>query len=162
MSTQLLDEIQQFLQELEPTQDEFLTLFGQKRIAVTRADTDAMLRLADSEAKLTEQMRLHLDRRRRILQQANQKGLPSDSIQALVGELGDSSQEPLKQGIERSLAKSESIRRESWVHWIVAQRGLNHCTELLDLIAYCGAKAPTYSRGPDQQTSGGAILDASI
>ncbi len=162
MSSHLLQQIIQFLQELEPTQDDLLSLFGERRGAVTAARTADMLRLAQRESELTQQMQQHLDRRQQILTNAGQNGLPDDSLSDLVTVIGGNRQQFLNERIERSRGKSEAIRRESWIHWIITQRAFNHYTELLDLIAHRGKKSPTYSRERDLESNGGAIIDASV
>ena len=51
------------------------------------------------------------------------------------------------------------LQQESWVHWIISHRCYNHYTELLELIAHGGHRAPTYGdRTPS--AAGGALLDA--
>ena len=162
MSARLLEQVTQFLQLLEPAQDEMLRLFNQKRSAVKLARTDEMLQLAQRESELTFELKQHLERRKRILALASNAGLPSDSIHSLVVAIGGQQREQLEQRIENSRSKSEAIRRHSWIHWIISQRAFSHFSELLDLIAYRGEKAPTYSQVPGMDTSGGAILDASI
>jgi hypothetical protein len=162
MSAELCQRVKEFLQALEPTQDELIVFFGKKRTALRAAQQVELVRLVDSEAELAKQMQRHLGRRQQILQQARQSGLPSDSILTLVVAIGGDQREQLEQRIQRARTKSEKIRTESWIHWIVTQRALNHFSELLDLIAHCGRQAPTYSQGPSEETTGGAILDASI
>ena len=63
--------------------------------------------------------------------------------------------------IQAARRKSERIRRESWVQWVVSQRANTYYNELLELLAYSGKKAPVYSDKPGPPSGGGTILDAS-
>jgi hypothetical protein len=54
------------------------------------------------------------------------------------------------------------LRYENLIQWIISQRAYHHLSEMLELIAHCGKKSPTYSRHPDGRTVGGAVLDTSI
>lgn len=158
MSVETLDQIGQFLASLEATQTELSSLLEKKRAALVDARADELLRLSRIEADLTERLQGHLDSRRQILQQAEQSGSAAESIRQLVAESGGEHLEPRLQRAERL---AETLRRESWIHWIISQRTCRHYCDLLELIAHCGEAAPTYGRSLSRQTTGGAILDAS-
>lgn len=164
MSTPLLEEVRQLLPELEATQSEFADLFVNKRQALIAARSDELLQLADSEAELAKRLHAHLGRRQKILLQARRAGLPSDSIVALVAHIAGDLQEQLESQIERIREMAKSLRRESWIQWIIAHRTCSLYSEIKNLIAHCGEKDPIYSRdkSKEQKISGGAILDASI
>ena len=162
MSASLLKEVKQFLSALEATQDELAELFGRKRTALTQARSDELLRLAASEASLTGRLQAALGQRQRILNDAKQQGLPSQSLSELAPAIAGDERDRLRSRIERARGMSDRIRQESWIHWIIAHRTYSHYTELLNLIANCGKKAPTYSQKPSEESTGGVILDASI
>ena len=164
MSIPLLEEVRQLLPELEATQSEFAHLFVNKRQALIAARSDDLLRLADSEAELANRLHAHLGRRQKILLQAKRAGLPCDSIVALVARIAGDLREQLESQIERIRDMANSLRRESWIQWIIAHRTCSHYSEITNLIAHCGEKDPIYSRdkNEEQNISGGAILDASI
>jgi len=162
MADQLVDDVRQFLRGVEAVQDELATLYQRKRIALTEARASELLSIAESESRLAKQMQGHLARRRQILENSAGQGLPGDSIQNLLKALGGSARTELEPAVNRLRGAAAATRRENWIHWIVAQRAMNHHNELLELIASCGRKSPTYSRSPGQNASGGgAILDAS-
>ena len=162
MAVSLLSRVKKFLHALEAIQDELLELYERKRLAITRAEATEMRALAQTEAKLTQTMQGFIQQRQQILNDAGGAQLPSDSILDLVAAVGGDEQPQLEERVVQSRKKSERIRRESWVHWVVSQRALNHYRDLLDLIADHGRKSPTYSHGARRQSTGGAILDASV
>ena len=164
MSMHLLEEVRQLLPELEATQSEFADLFVNKRQALVAARSAELLRIADSEAELANRLQAHLGRRQKILLQAKRAGLPSDSIVELVARIAGDLREQLELQIERIRDAANSLRRESWIQWIIAHRTCSQYSEIKNLIAHCGEKDPIYSRdtNKEQNFSGGAILDASI
>ena len=157
----ILDEIRQFLQVLEVIQDEQTTAFQAKRTALRTAKAPALRALAEQEADLTRRLQLQLACRQQILQKAAAAGLPAESLESVVAAASGSDSAVLQGRIARARERSERIRRENLSHWIVAQRAFHHYTEMLDLIANRGRKAPTYGIGAPRESVGGAILDAS-
>lgn len=123
---------------------------------------DELLRLAESEAALAQQLQAAGDQRQRILQSAGRKGLPCKSLSDLAHSIAGDEGGRLQSRIQRASGMSNRIRRESWIHWIIAHRACSHYTNLLNLIANCGKKAPTYSKESCEESRGGVILDASI
>lgn len=161
MSATLLNRVKQFLKTLEPLQDATLSLFERKRGAVTSADPAEMLKLAEVEAELTRSMQETLGTRREILFEAKRTGLPFGSIVELVNAVATDEREILSIRLKTARRKSERIRRESWVQWVISQRANTYYNELLELIAYSGKRSPVYSDKPSLPSGGGTILDAS-
>jgi hypothetical protein len=162
MASRLLEEVTQFLTALEAAQEELLSVYKSRRAAMTAARAAQMQQLAEAESKITAELQKHLAERQRILEEAARNGYPSDSVLSLVSAIAGSEREELEERIVRSRLRSEKIRKESWVQWIVSQRALLHYNEMLNLIAECGKRSPTYSREPNARSAGGAILDASV
>ncbi|MGE3314792.1 MAG: flagellar export chaperone FlgN [Planctomycetaceae bacterium] len=162
MSEALVAEVRKFLRNYESTQLELGELYRHKRTALVEANTPDLLRIAESESKLAIDLKDQLGRRRQILQQSAKAGLPGESIRSLVAAFDQKSRAELEPQIERAQATATHVRRESWIHFIIAQRSLHQYNDLMELIAHCGQKSPTYSRVRGQETTGGgAILDAS-
>jgi hypothetical protein len=156
-----LDTLRRFLADLEVVQSALRTLLAEKRRALAAADAGALEQVAALEAERVRELQSLLVRRREILGTAG-PGTAS-SVTELVETIGGGDAEPLKQQIERIRAASEAIRREAWVHWIVARSMSSHYSELLELIANCGRETPTYEERPATHArAGGAILDASV
>lgn len=162
MSIQLLDELRGFLRDLESTQDSLLQLFGRKLSALHNSQADELMQLSTQEAELARQLQILLGRRQRILEQVRQDGYSCETLFAVVDVLGGDDRDQLQSRIRRAEQMSQELRQESWVHWIISNRAYNHYTEILELIAHCGEKSPTYSQQPNEGTSGGAILDTSV
>jgi hypothetical protein len=162
MTIPILDEIKQFLHDLEVTQGALAALQNEKQAAMVGANPDELLRLAAAEGDLSKRLQALLKRRGIILQRAAQQGFPSDSLLTLVSATAGNERQALTARMERARLTAARLRQQSWTHWIIAQRSYNHYSSLLDLIAHCGEKAPTYTRGPSLERTGGAILDTSI
>lgn len=162
MSDALVAEVRGYLRSFEATQEQLGELYRHKRTALIEARAGDLMRITESESRLALELKEQLGRRRQILQQSTKAGLPGDSIRALVASLHPEARVEFETQIERAHATAAQVRRESWIHFIIAQRSLHHFNELTELIAHCGQKSPTYSRvRGNEATSGGAILDAS-
>jgi len=162
MTLELAGEIEQLLFALEETQEELGALYRAKRNAIRRADLSDMERLAQSEQGLVERLKTQLQHRSRILQQVKLTGRKSDSLESVVQSLESPARDRLLKQIERTRRAADVNRRESWIVWIVSRQSLRLFSEIMDLIANGGRKAPVYSAQSDSPISmGGALLDAS-
>ena len=162
MTAGLLAEVTSLLDRLEATQEELLALFNRKLVALTAAQADEIVKLAESETKLSDRLKQHLAERQRILQQAKERGLACRSVVDVVNAIGGRDRDAIKRRANDSRRRSAKLRQESWIHWIIAHRAIRHHSELLNLIAHCGEKAPTYDKTTGTEPSaGGAILDTS-
>jgi hypothetical protein len=162
MSEALVAEVRRYLRSFESTQEQLGELYRHKRTALIQARAADLLRIAEAETKLAGELKDQLARRRQILEQSEDAGLPVDSIRSLVASFDPDSRAELMPQIERAQTSATKVRRESWIHFIIAQRSLHQYNDLMELIAHCGQKSPTYNRSRGQETSGGgAILDAS-
>lgn len=163
MGALLLDDVGQLLRGLEATQQELSALYREKRTALIRGRSDELMQIATAETALAERLRSLLGRRQQILAEARRAGVDgADSIQDLVGALGEDGGRELPNRIERARRRADDLRRETWIHWVIAHRAYSHYTQLVELIAHCGKKSPTYGRGANEETPGGAIFDASV
>lgn len=162
MSLPTLNDIEQFLRNLEATQKEFLKLYRHKRTALKGALREELLKLTQREVELARILQALLGHRNHMLQQAKQHGVSAQNLSELIQSLDGIDREAILTRIERAQKTADELRFESGIHWLILVRAHNHHREVLDLIAHRGRKAPTYSRGPNTDTVGGAILDASI
>ncbi len=164
MSHELLQDIESFLTELDRVQDGLIALFAIKSRALHDFQAETLVRVAAQEALLARELTTLLERRRALLERARAAGLPDESLQSVAGAIGTGDQARVLERIGQAKGRSTRLRHESWTHWIISHRCYNHYTELLDLIAYHGKRAPTYA-GRFQAAggaTGGAVLDASI
>ena len=160
---EIIRRVEEFVPELERTQAELTRIFSLKSETLRAADSLTLKRLTQSEAELTNQLRTHLLNRKQILESARQARLPSGSIAQLVEALAGSTSSTLRSRIRRAERSAERLRKECWIQWIVCNRAISHCGEVLELISHKGRKAPTYSGGATHEvTPGGSLLDASI
>src|SRR5579871_1096000 len=146
--SQLLEETRQFLAALEVVQAELLELYAVKRVALTQADCKQLIQLSAQESEKAQRLQSLLSQRNRLLERARSSGVPADSISHLSGMIAGNEREALQARFERAQQTIVRLRHESWVHWIISHRCYNHYSEILELIAHCGQKAPTYSNRP--------------
>ena len=156
---QLLPEIEQFLASLESTQKKMLALCEEKTVLLRQGKMKEIVELSNREAILTREMQLLLTTRQRLIDIACSLGDPVVSIEEIVLQIDDDSAHRLLQRIQLSKERSHIIRRESWVHWIIAQKSCQHYSELIDIIAHCGKQAPSYAEGILEDRSGSPLLD---
>lgn len=149
------------LNDLEPIQKQLLTLYQEKSKALKQVDVERIEQFAVVEEALIRELQFVLLRRQQILQEAEQQGLPFGSLQELLAGMGVPESAAIFQRIEESQERSQKLRHESWVQWIVSQRSYQHYSQILELIAHAGQKVPTYSRGQSESSTGGVIFDAS-
>ena len=160
--TDLRPVVRRFLAELEAAQTGLRDVLDRKGRALQAADAAELERIGEVEQEHVRGLQALLSRRRRILDQARAIGTV-ESISDLVEQFAGSDQSDLREQIGRIRAAADQIRRETWVHWIVARSMSSHYSELLELIANCGHEAPTYDERPVAHApAGGAILDASV
>jgi flagellar biosynthesis/type III secretory pathway chaperone len=166
MRLTLLHELAQFLTSLEQTQQELLTLFGAKRQALNRFQSEELIRLSGREGQLSARLQELVQERSELLKQARDAGFAVESLQEFAGAIGKTvgdsrvlrAIELIRGRILESQRRTARLQQESWVHWIISHRCYNHFTELIDLIAHGGHRSPVY--GDKLATTGGAVLDA--
>tara|TARA_R110002111_G_scaffold107056_2_gene165517 strand:+ start:100204 stop:100725 length:522 start_codon:yes stop_codon:yes gene_type:complete len=158
---QLLGKLVGILNDLEPIQKQLLNLYQEKSKALKQVDATLIEQFGVVEEGLTRDLQFVLLRRQQLLQTAAQQGLPADSMKALLSGMGVAESTPVFQRIFEAQKRSQKLRHESWVQWIVSQRSYQHYSQILELIAHAGQKVPTYSRGQNESSTGGVIFDAS-
>ena len=158
---QLLSQLSGVLRELEPIQNQLLELYQKKSQALRQIDVKLIDECVAIEEELTRNLQFVLLRRQQLLQTAGQQGLPADSLHDLLLKLDVPEAESFFPRIEAAQQRSRKLRHETWVQWIVSTRSYQHYSQVLELIAHAGQKVPTYSRGQNENSTGGVIFDAS-
>ena len=166
MRLTLLHELTQFLTSLEQTQQELLTLFAAKRQALKGFQSEELIRLSGREGELSARLQELVKERSGLLKKARDAGFAVESLLEFAGAIGKTvgdsrvlrALELIRDRIHESQLRTAKLQQESWVHWIISHRCYNHYTELLEMIAHGGHRAPTY--GDTLATTGGAVLDA--
>lgn len=162
MADALVAELRRYLRRFQTTQEQLEELYRDKRSALIAARAADLLQIAETEAKLVGELKDQLGDRRKLLARSAGMGIPAESIRSIVKALDADARAELEPQIARAQSAATQNRRESWIHFIIAQRSLHQYNDLLELIAHCGQKSPTYSPARSQEASGGgAILDAS-
>lgn len=159
MSVELRNRIEQYVRDLQSAQERLSAVYERKQSALTAAESEQLLEIAQSEAVLTEEFQSLLAERSQILNAAGPQW--SDrNLQELAAFVAPDNAS-LRQRIERVRHTAHELRTQSWIHWIISHRTYQHYTEILNIIANHGRPSPVYSRDAQPTTTGGAVLDAS-
>jgi hypothetical protein len=160
---ELARDIEDLLVAIEETQAALADVYRDKRSAIRHANGPGLDRLTTIEKTLVADLQVHLRRREQILQQARQLGLPADSLSSVVRTFDEPLRERLIAQIEETRRVADANRRESWILWIVCKQSLRFFTDVLELIANGGRRAPIYLARPGavaELSTGGSLLDA--
>jgi hypothetical protein len=160
---ELARDIEDLLVAIDETQAALAGVYRDKRAAIRQANGPGLDRLTTIEETLVADLQVHLRRREQILQQARQLGLPADSLSSVVRTLDEPLRERLIAQIDETRRVADANRRESWILWIVCKQSLRFFTDVLELIANGGRRAPIYLARPGavaELSTGGSLLDA--
>ncbi len=145
-----------YVAKLETLQSELFALYRRKRTALAAADVAEMQASQAPEADLAKRLKTLQQERQQILARAAQHRLPHTALAELATAVGGDAE--LRSRIDRCRRRAGELRREGWVHWVVANRSIAQTSSLLELIAHRGDRPPTYDGAA---TSGGTLLDTS-
>lgn len=149
------------LDELSAAQRELLALLATKRQLIINRDQPALEALASREQDLASRLRTCHERRLQLLAQAEDAGLPSESLSDLAAALPSSVSSRLNRPLADARQRASLIRHECLSQWVVFQRTVLHLSQLLEIIATGGRSAPTYVKG-GASPCGGALLDQAV
>jgi hypothetical protein len=159
MPPEFLDACELFANALEQTQQRLLEALRLKRAALVTADANALTELTTTAAACAEQLQQLTARRAELIAQSPQP--QAKSLSDVLATSISSRAEELRARLQKVQLRFQEVRREAWIHWVIAQRSGSFYTEVLDLIAHGGQRPPGYSDplrpGPG---SGGTVLDA--
>ena len=154
-------ELGQLLERLGTTQQQLLSLLGQKHDLLLARDHAALAALAPQEAALCEELQACHEHRQQLLARAAEEGLPADSIQSLTAAMPVEEAQRLQKPLEESKRRSQLLRHQSISQWVVVQRTLLHLSSVLEIIATGGQLKPTYGKG-DAAENSGALMDQAV
>ncbi|HEV8070026.1 MAG TPA: hypothetical protein VGP76_19950 [Planctomycetaceae bacterium] len=160
---ELARDIEDLLVAIDETQAALAGVYRDKRVAIRHANGPGLDRLTTIEETLVADLQVHLRRREEILQHARQLGLPADSLSSVVRTFDEPLRERLIAQIEETRRTADANRRESWILWIVCKQSLRFFSDVLELIANGGRRAPIYLARPGavaELSTGGSLLDA--
>ena len=152
-------EINSFLSELESAQENAMAVLKRKQEMLASADVEGMKAIAEEEKTAVDRLDACLKRRESLLRTAALTGMPSDSIEQLCRSLPKET--GLNERIRRSIQRTRSIQFQSLTNWVLAQRSVLHLNQLLEMIEFKGALAPTYGRDKKKESGngGGNLVD---
>lgn len=145
-----------YVSRLEAVQSELFALSRRKRTALATADVAVLQSLLAPETDLAKRLTTLRNERSQLLVRAGQYRAPNASLAELGIACG--SDQELQSRMARCRSRAAELRREGWVHWVVAQRSIAQTSSLLELIAHRGDRPPTYDNAT---TNGGTLLDTS-
>jgi hypothetical protein len=160
MPGRLAIELEQFAAAILAAQQQMLDLLRRKRAALVASDLAELDAFHVPETQAAERLQAMIAWRETLLAKANQAGFSQTNLTNLAQRIG---RPPNHAGelLKSSRRIAAELQRESWVHWILANRCTQHCRELIDRIAHGGKRAPTYQPGEPSSGVGGALLNAS-
>ncbi len=154
------DQIGELLTMFSAVQGELLALLNEKRQLLLAADQVGLAAIAEREQELIGKLQACQNRRRTLLEEAAEQGLPSGSLQALSGALPDEKRQ-LRAQLRESRQRWRLLQHQSLTNWVLVQRTLLHLAQMLEIIATGGRPEPTYGRA-DHRTASGALVDQAI
>jgi hypothetical protein len=149
------------LSDLSAVQSDLLGVLTHKRKAIAAGDGAALGGMVPQEQDLVERLQACQDRRQRLLAQAAEQGLPSDSIKSLSKSLPANPRKRLRGELDEAHQRSRILQHECLTNWVLVQRTLLHLSQMIEIIATGGRMKPTYGNGSDRQDQG-ALVDRAV
>ncbi|MDR1492431.1 MAG: flagellar protein FlgN [Planctomycetaceae bacterium] len=154
-------QLSDFLENLLTSQKETTALLERKRSLFAVNDIAAIEAMIPQERQAAETLQQRLAEREKLLQDAAAEGLPSESLETLAHAVVSESDDEFWRMFRTAQYQSQLLRQRNITNWVVAQRGLLHVSQMLDVIASRGQPRPTYARshGKSTGTVGGSLMD---
>ena len=158
----MITQIEEFLDELSTIQDATLEFLKRKEYLLGKSDTKGLDQISEEEQAVMDRLHDVLERRFHILKQAEEAGLPCDTLESLAARLDkEIPGRSLEKRCRDSIRKSLQLRHQSLTNWVLAQRTAIHLSQLIEIIGTKGKPAPTYNRhhAKEKSFSGGSLVD---
>jgi|GEM_PF-3925374 len=161
MTQDIVQEIRRLLVAFRSVQKRLFSIYAQKNRAMRTSNLEILNR------SLVEENRCHIEFqnlmrvRKDLITRANPLAPGAKTLEELVELIGEEDRDELLGKVKILKTSTANLRSQSWGHWIIARRGFQHYSQILELIANSGKKSPTYERTNRHVHSGGAILDTS-
>lgn len=149
--------IADLLDELSSVQEDLLTTLSAKRAAIVAGNLEQLQQLQEQEQELGKRLEACHHRRCELLEEAAQRGLPSDSISQLATALPAGSRKQVGEQVQHVSARTRLLRHHSLTNWVLAQRSLLHLSQLLEILATGGKTKPTYSKEESPHSRGNFV-----
>jgi FlgN protein len=157
LATSFRTAIGDYVARVEAVQADLLAAYRRKRAALAAADTAVLREIEPLERQAAERLKALVGERHQMLVRAGQFGTPHGSLADVANALA--CDPAVLARLASCRKRAATLRREGWVHWVVAKRSLAQTGALLDLIAHRGDRSPTYDKPTGRP--GGTLLDAS-
>lgn len=149
------------LDELSAVQADLLSLLETKRQRIVAGDRDALASMQAEEQVLADRLAACQQRRQAMLDEAKADGLPSRDLRTLVESLPGDERGRLRPAVREARNRSRLLQHQSLANWVLVQRTLLHLSQMVEIIATGGQKAPTYEKnGPT--AAGGTLVDQAV
>lgn len=152
-------EVNGLLSELKSVQEELLAVLNEKHKYLAVADVESMAPLQAKEQQLMERLNQCQLRREQILKLAQSQGTSVDSISQLANKLPSGRMGDLGKEVRESQTRMKLLQHQSLTNWVLAQRGLLHVSQMLEIIATGGRIQPTYGDKERLHARGGLLDD---
>ncbi|QDU90316.1 FlgN protein [Pirellulimonas nuda] len=150
------------LADLSAVQTEMLGVLRDKCQRLVSQDVGQIKALQPAEQALIERLTAIQARREALLAQAEQRGLPAESLKAVAGALPDPPRRGLKKSVDAARSQARLLQHQSLTNWVLAQRTLLHLSQLLEIVATGGKPRPTYGRKEPLSATSGALMDRAV
>lgn len=155
------EEITSLLADLSDVQQEILEHLATKRELLSKGDVEGLSAQQDREASLVARLEACQNRRRRLLEQANEEGRRVLSLQQLSTTLSAADRDRISPILAKVANRAQLLRHHSLTNWVLAQRHLIHVSYLIEILATGGKPRPTYEKG-GSATGSGALVDQAV
>ena len=147
------------LAELSAVQTDLLAMLAKKRELLVASDRAGLATLEPEETALTERLAACQHRREALLAEAQDAGLPKSNLRQLASSLTGHAR--LKPALREAQQRARLLQHQSLANWVLVQRPLLHLSQMVEIVATGGQKAPTYEKkGPS--AAGGSLLDHAV
>lgn len=151
----------QFLHELKAVQDQMAEVLLKKQAILVRPDKEQLDRISDEENEILEQLTRMQKKREEILDIANRRDGPFESIQEFC-EAHFPHHLEIKRLLDASQQQSRQIRYLALTNLTMTQRSIIHLSQVLEIIETRGQGKATYriSGGNEGNAApGGGFVD---
>lgn len=151
--------VSELLEELSAVQTDLLAMLAKKRELLIATDREGLAALEAEEAQLTERLAECQQRREALLAEADDAGKPKANLRQLAASLPGGKK--LRPALRSAQQRSRLLQHQSLANWVLVQRTLLHLSQMVEIVATGGQKAPTYEK-TGRPAAGGSLLDHAV
>jgi len=161
MASRWENDLVQYLRELTAVQKNVLDVLQRNQQLLTVADSKGMELLETEEQDTILQLQQCLARREKMLQYAKAENLPAESLEMLGKHVVTNQDSEYHKLFETAKHQTRHLHLCGMTNWIITQRSLIHCSQMLEIIATKGRNRPTYTKTHHRNIgiTGGSIMD---